>query len=78
MVDHLQPDYLGGLGLVLHGSATFGDALRGFARVFPVVNQHVVLELIEDGAWVRVCFVVPSDVESSTCGIPRSSCSPRC
>jgi AraC-like DNA-binding protein len=63
MVDHLHPDYLGGLGLVLHGSATFGDALRWFARVFPVVNQHVALELIEDGAWVRVCFAVPSDVE---------------
>src|SRR5215470_8268602 len=28
VVDHLRPDYLGGLGLAVHGSATFGDALR--------------------------------------------------
>lgn len=63
VVEYLPPDYLVGFGLALHGSATFGDGLRRLARFFPVVNQHVALELIEDGAWLRVCLVVPSHAE---------------
>jgi AraC-like DNA-binding protein len=63
VVEHLHLDYLGGLGLALHGSATLGDALQRLARFFALVNQHVTLALIEDGAWLRVCLMVPSDVE---------------
>lgn len=63
VVERLHLDYLGGLGLALHGSTTFGDALQRLARFFALVNQHVTLAVIEDGAWLRVCLTVPSDVE---------------
>src|SRR5215831_4212991 len=39
MADHLNLDYLGSFGLAVHGSATFGDALRRIARFIHLVNQ---------------------------------------
>jgi hypothetical protein len=64
VVEHLHSDYLGGLGLAVHGSATFGDALRRLARFFHVVNQRVTLELVEDGALVRVRLVIDEEVDA--------------
>ena len=46
VVEHLHSDYLSSLGLAVHGSATFGDALRRIARFFHIVNQHTSIELI--------------------------------
>jgi len=63
LLDHLHSEYMSLFGLALYGSATFGDALRRLARFFPVVNQQAALELLEDGARMRVCFVVPSAAE---------------
>jgi AraC-like DNA-binding protein len=63
VVEHLHSDYLGGLGLAVHSSATFGDALRRIARFFHVVNQHASLELVEDGAVMRVRLVIHEDVD---------------
>ena len=61
-VDHLASDYLGGFGFAIHGSATLGGALRQLVRFFPLVNQHVGLELVEDGALVRVRIAVHAEV----------------
>ena len=61
-VEHLASDYLGGFGFAVHASATLGGALRRIARFFPLVNQHAALELIEDGAVVRVRITVHADV----------------
>jgi AraC-like DNA-binding protein len=54
ILDHLGPDFLGGLGLALHSCATFGATLRMLARYFPVIHQHVELELVEIGAAARL------------------------
>src|SRR5262245_51037845 len=62
LVDQLHPYYLGALGLAVHASATFGDALRRVARFFALVNQHAALELIADGPLVRARFVVRSEL----------------
>ena len=61
-VEHLASDYLGGFGFAVHASATLGGALRRIVRFFPLVNQHAALELIEDGAVVRVRIAVLVDV----------------
>ncbi|HEX3473880.1 MAG TPA: AraC family transcriptional regulator [Kofleriaceae bacterium] len=61
-VDHLASDYLGGFGFAVHASATLGEALRRIVRFFPLVNQHAALELIEDGAVVRLRIAVHADV----------------
>lgn len=62
VVEHLASDYLGGFGFAIHASATLGGALRRLVRFFPLINQHAALELIEDGALVRVRFAVRADV----------------
>jgi AraC-like DNA-binding protein len=62
VVEHLRPDYLGSIGYAVHASATLGDGLRRLARFFRVVNQYVALELVEDGARVRVRIAVDHDV----------------
>lgn len=62
VVEHLRPDFLGGLGYAIHGSATLGDGLRRLARFFRVVNQHASLEVIEDGARARLRMSVEHDV----------------
>src|SRR5215475_13638240 len=54
LFDHLQSYYFGGLALAVHGSATFGDALRRIARFFALINQQGGLELVDDGPLVRV------------------------
>jgi AraC-like DNA-binding protein len=59
---HLPSDYLGALGFAIHGSATLGDALQRLARFFALVNQHVSLELVEDGAVAHVRFVTREDI----------------
>lgn len=61
-VEHLASDYLGGFGFAVHGSATLGGALRRIMRFFPLVNQHAALELVEDGAVVRLRIAVHADV----------------
>ncbi len=62
VVEHLSADYLGGFGFAIHASATLGGALKRLARFFPLVNQHAALELIEDGAVVRVRIAVHAEV----------------
>jgi AraC-like DNA-binding protein len=62
VADHLQSYYFGGLAFAVHGSATFGDALRRVARFFAVVNQHGGLELVDDGPRVRVRLVARVEV----------------
>ena len=64
LVEHLHPSYLGGLGLAIHASATFGEALRRLARFFALVNQRAALELIDDGPLVRVRFVVGGELDN--------------
>jgi AraC-like DNA-binding protein len=60
-VEHLAPDYLG-LGFAVHASDTLGGALRRIARFFALVNQHAAIELVEDGAVVRVRIAVRVEV----------------
>ena len=64
LVDHLQPYYLGGLGLAVHGSATFGDALRRLSQFFALVNQRAALELVDDGPLVRARFVIRAELDA--------------
>jgi AraC-like DNA-binding protein len=64
LIDHLHPYYVSGLGFAVHGSATFGDALRRLARFFALVNQHGALELVDDGPLVRVRFVVRAEIDA--------------
>lgn len=63
LVDHLHPYYLG-LGFAVHGSATFGAALRRLSQFFSLVNQRAALELVDDGPLVRARFVVCADLEA--------------
>lgn len=64
VVEYIRPDFVGGLGYVIHGSATLGDGLRRLARFFRVVNQLASLTLVEDGPRVRVRIGVDHDISA--------------
>jgi AraC-like DNA-binding protein len=62
VADQFPLDYLGGLGVAVHGSATLGDGLRRFARFFPLIHQLAGLELVEDARALRLRFVPQVEV----------------
>ncbi len=62
-VDHLGPDFAGGLGWAIHASPTFGAGLGRMALFLRLVNQYQTVRLIEDGDRVRVRLEVLHEVD---------------
>lgn len=62
-VEQLRPDLLGGMGWAIHASATVGAGLERMARFFHLSNQYTRLQLVDEGAQVRVRFVAEYEID---------------
>jgi AraC-like DNA-binding protein len=61
VVDHVRPDTHGGVGYVVHGSATLGEGMRRLSTFFRLLHQRTTLEVVSEGGLARLRFVADYD-----------------
>jgi AraC-like DNA-binding protein len=62
VVEHVRPDTYGGLGFVMHASATLGEGLRRLSSFFHLLHQRATLAIVTEGDVVHLRFVTDTDL----------------
>ncbi len=62
VVEHVRPDLYGGLGFVVHASATLGEGLHRLSAFFRLLHQQAALALVTEGDVVHLRFLTETDL----------------